>query len=656
MYKGLSIYDFCAFMIILGLIASIFLRNLWRFKKSRVFLVSLSSTIVAILFNAVFLGLTSMQLTPFTKTVAYVSKNIYFLILIVIVLFSYVYLLSTMGILNFYNRKINFYSINLLLLLCVPVIFVIISFPFKWIFSISSEVRYKQNFGHYFYYGWLILIYLNGIFIAIIKKQFLNKIKIIDCFVLYPINIGGLLFQILFPDSSFFMFVLAMSFYIISITTQRPEDFINPTLNVRSSTSYFKDTETLFMTKNSVFHIYVKILNHSQIKKYIGERSYFDFLRNVSDRIHAILNSTKSYADLYYLEDSEFCVVIEHDKKRYVNEISQRISELFDGEYDFESFKVYPDVRTCDVSIPTDINNVSYLFYFAKAFHHIVPTVKTPISYGSISQTTEFRIKNDIEHIIKNAIKTDRFDVFYHPVLNIKENKYDSVEALIRLTDEEYGEIPPSIFIPFAEINGFILEIGEIVFKKVLSFIKSDEFKNNELKYVQINLTFAQCMEKDFSQKVISLLEQYQVLPSQVQFEITEDIEENNVEIVKDNIKQLHEKGIVFALDDYGTGYSNIKQVLTLPIEIVKLDKSFVQEIDNDQMKIIIDGTINMLKNLGRKVLIEGIESKESLDYFKELQCRIEKTQIDIFACDYAQGYYLSKPLSINDLCKFLGK
>lgn len=654
MYRGFSIYDFCAFMIIICLILSIFLRKLWRYKTSRVFLVALCTCAVAIIENSVYLKITSNPLTPKLMTVAYIAKYLYFVSLIVLIVFSYVYLISTMGLFRLINKKNSYYRINIVFLTAIPIIFLVLSFPFKWIFEISVDNAYIIHFGHYIYYALLNLIFLFGVHTAIKNKKYLTHLKKIDCIILYPLNIVNIAHQMLHSDYSFIMFVIAMTFYVISTTTQRPEDLINPTLQAKASSSFYRDTDSILLTGQEIYHIYVKILNHSQIKKYVGERSYIEFLSSVSNRIHAIINDTKSFADLYYLEDSEFCISIDGSKHRYVKKISNEVCELFYNEYDFSSFKVYPDVRSCIVRIPYDIEKSTYLYYFAKAFHHIVPSEKTPILFENIAQSNEFRIKNEIESIIKKAIKTDRFDVFFQPILNIRDGKIDSAEALLRLTDEKYGNISPNIFIPFAEINGVILQIGEIVFRKVLTFVKSNEFTKSGLKYIQVNLTLAQCMESNFAEKVIALLDEYNIEPSKIQFEITQSMEGYNIEVIESNISKLHEKGIVFALDDYGVGYSNIKQVITLPIDIVKLHKSFVQEIENEQMKIIINGTITMLKNLGKKVLIEGVESQEGFDYFNSLECKIENEEQPVKVCDFVQGYYISKPVSINGLLKLL--
>lgn len=655
MYKGFSIYDFCAFFITLGLILSIYVRKLWRDRTNSILLICLFITLSAIVQNSLFIKLITLPFTSLNIFICIALRNLYFISLLLIMCFTYLYMLSTMGLYHLVRTsKRSTYKNLLYMLFLVPLSFIIVSLPNKWIMEISKENGYVVNIGTSILYIFMILVLLFGIITAFIHRKYLTKVKILDCLILYPINIISIFHQMINQDYSFMMFVIVMSFYVISITTQKPENLINPILDAKTSHSFYSDTETIYLTKQNVSHIYVKIVNHSQIKKYIGDQSYIKFLRDVSNQIHNLIEELKIQLNFYYLEDSEFCIVLEDTNAKYVKKLADNVAALFFNEYEFNRFKVFPDARICVVSIPDDIKTYEYLSYFAKVFHHLIPIEKTPVYYKSIAQDKEFLIKNDIENIIKKALDNDRFKIYYQPIYNVKEGRFDSVEALLRLNDDNYGDLDPSFFISVSEISGSIIQIGDIVFRKVLSFISSSEFKNSGLKYVEVNLTLAQCMESTFVEKIFGLLNEYGVNPSQLHFEITENMEGYNIEVIENNIKKLYEAGIVFALDDYGTGYSNIKQVLALPVDIVKLDKAFVQEIDDPQMKIVIDDTITMLKNLNKKILVEGVESQETLDFFKDYKCEVDGFEEPVSGCEYIQGYYFSQPLPEEDLLKLI--
>lgn len=208
--------------------------------------------------------------------------------------------------------------------------------------------------------------------------------------------------------------------------------------------------------------------------------------------------------------------------------------------------------------------------------------------------------------------------------------------------DEEYGFISPDIFIKAAEKSGAIHRLGDFVLKEVFEFIGTEEFEKSGLDYIEINLSVQQCLQANLADNIIDLMDCYKISPDKVNLEITESVAGFSQSVVTNNLLKLNKTGIRFSLDDYGTGYSNIRRLGILPISIVKLDKLFVDEYHNEAIKIIIKHSVNMFKELDLKILVEGVETKEQLDEFIEV------------GCDYIQGFYYSMPLVAKDLIEFL--
>ena len=259
-----------------------------------------------------------------------------------------------------------------------------------------------------------------------------------------------------------------------------------------------------------------------------------------------------------------------------------------------------------------------------------------------MSSKQKVKVKSDMDMVISRGIKNRNFEMYYQPIYSIKEDKYVSAEALIRLNDEVYGFVSPALFIPAAEESGAIHEIGDYVIEDVCRFVGSEEFRDSGLEYVEINLSVAQCIESDLYEKIDSCMQKYGVRPDQINLEITETAVDYDPETTDRNIDKLAGSGIPFSLDDYGTGYSNIKRVVSLPLSIVKLDKTLVDEMDTPLMWIVISNTVRMLKRMGKKILVEGIEDKRSFMKFMDI------------GCDYIQGFYFSKPLPKDEFLKFL--
>ena len=232
----------------------------------------------------------------------------------------------------------------------------------------------------------------------------------------------------------------------------------------------------------------------------------------------------------------------------------------------------------------------------------------------------------------------------------MKKQKYTCAEALVRLNDPEYGVIPSALFIDYAERTNKIHIIGDFVLQKVCEFIASKEGRSLELESIEVNMSVTQCFETDLITKVRNLLDLYKISSNQLRFEITENAASFNPQIVEKNIKALNRMGINFSLDDYGTGFSNIKKLISLPFDVVKINKEFIDEIENTVSESLVDDMIHMLKSLGKQILIEGIESHERAELFVNLKCE------DDIACDYLQGYYFSKPLPQSEFVKFMKK
>ncbi|MGN1110240.1 MAG: EAL domain-containing protein, partial [Oscillospiraceae bacterium] len=193
-----------------------------------------------------------------------------------------------------------------------------------------------------------------------------------------------------------------------------------------------------------------------------------------------------------------------------------------------------------------------------------------------------------------------------------------------------------------AEESGEIHEVGRYVFEEVCRFIASDEYKKLGLDYIEVNLSVAECMNADLADDILATMARYNVPHESVNLEITETAASFSQRVMMDNLRKLSQAGVEFSLDDYGTGYSNINRVLSLPLKIVKLDKSFVNEQNNTKMWIFIQNTVKMLKEMNIEVLVEGVETVEMLEVFKKLKC------------DFIQGYYFSKPVCKDDFVKFI--
>lgn len=244
------------------------------------------------------------------------------------------------------------------------------------------------------------------------------------------------------------------------------------------------------------------------------------------------------------------------------------------------------------------------------------------------------RREGAVLHIIKEALRNGRFEVFYQPIYNVKKKCYSSAEALIRLKDESMGYISPEEFIPIAEQHGLIIEIGAYVFREVCRFITEERLWERGIEYIDVNLSVVQCMQENLHEQLIAIMDEYHLPYHCINLEITETAAVLSTEALRNNMTCLMEKGVNFSLDDYGTGFSNTASIVEYPFHTIKLDKSMLwSSTDSEKAMCALEYMIAMIKSMQMELICEGVETVEQANMLERM------------GCDYFQGYYYSKPV-----------
>lgn len=248
---------------------------------------------------------------------------------------------------------------------------------------------------------------------------------------------------------------------------------------------------------------------------------------------------------------------------------------------------------------------------------------------------------NVLAHIAK-ALRKSEFVPMLQPKVDIQTGEIESFEALARWISPALGFVSPALFIPVAENTGNIAKIDRAIFKKVLQWQKQRKDTNRPMYQVSINISPSHFYHPSFVESVIELMEQYEIDPQYIKFEITESIELENVMRAKKIIHDLLTYGIATAIDDFGVGYSSLSYLQELPFEEIKIDKSFVDNLADPRMNAVIKTIIHLSQNLNMRSVAEGIETEEQ---HKELQR---------LGCNTGQGYYYFKPMPLHEVDELL--
>lgn len=240
-----------------------------------------------------------------------------------------------------------------------------------------------------------------------------------------------------------------------------------------------------------------------------------------------------------------------------------------------------------------------------------------------------------LQNKMTTAVLESAFSLYYQPQFNVKTSDLRGFEALIRWRDKELGDISPALFIPLAEETGLIIPIGTWVLNTAFSTLKKWQIKYNFKGIMSVNISPKQLKQHNFIDELQNLLVRYNLSPSSIELEITEGIMIENMDDTVSKLKQIKEMGIRVSLDDFGTGYSSLSYLQMLPLDTLKIDKSFIKNItakDGIQANIT-NSIINMVSKMGLDTIAEGVEKNDQLEILKKFDCNI------------IQGYLRGKPM-----------
>jgi EAL domain-containing protein (putative c-di-GMP-specific phosphodiesterase class I) len=248
-----------------------------------------------------------------------------------------------------------------------------------------------------------------------------------------------------------------------------------------------------------------------------------------------------------------------------------------------------------------------------------------------------------LEHDLRLALEREELQLYYQPQINLREGTISGVEALLRWNHPTRGLVAPGEFIPLAEVTGLIVPIGEWVLRQACAQIQAWRAAGVQPLVVAVNLSGRQFKEPNLIAMIRTLLEETQVEAAWLELEITESVMMDNLQEVNDTLHQLRALGLKIALDDFGTGYSSLNYLKTFPITTVKIDQSFVHDINAEANQAsIAQAIITLAHSLNLEVLAEGVETIEQQRY------------LQAHGCDTMQGYLFSRPLPAPQLPLFL--
>ena len=491
---------------------------------------------------------------------------------------------------------------------------------------------------------------LSIIYILLVFTDYKKGFKIALAFII--IAVGNLLYGMIMTHSINSMpgmvtnivaliTLLTIYGFYKKISISNLTDYITEHGNRRN---YVTEVNEHIESKKSFTLACIELEDFKHIIDLYGIQAGDFLLKKAAEKLSSILNRKDK---LFRITGSTFAIIFEpgeSPEERLKNVInSETITIPFDSDDDSTT------ETTCMLSLCAGVVYSHPPYNYAKTASSVLRDAETALAatrnmsdykiciYNENMENSELK-QREAEFLVKEALKKNYFYLVYQPQFSTNEKTLRGFETLIRCRKPDCSIVSPVSFIPAAEKTNLILKIDEFVLRNAMQEFKPLlENSDNEL-LVSINVSAKTMCSHNFASKLKSIVDDLQFPAERLEIEITEYSFAESTETTIANIKSLHEMGVHIAIDDFGTGYTSIKQLMTLPINLLKIDKSLIDDIETNQsMRDIVDSVIYMGHIMNCDVISEGVEKEGQLDILHEHKC------------DFIQGFVWGKPMDFED-------
>lgn len=499
------------------------------------------------------------------------------------------------------------------------------------------ETSYVKNVETYALFSYGIPIFavnvFCGLYIAstlimtiILRKQITKGRRYVIYSWLIIWFIAGLV-QILIPQALVISFSMGIACIFMYCKLENPETLIDDQTGLFNKRGFQLKMEEQLKKNARDGLVSISFTNMNVITEIFGNK----MVKKLNKQICDFADKCESTI-AFKLDDN--IITLLYDSKDDIEGILEYFIKRFEQPWTVNEVHILVNATISCIENVSMFNDVEELeetiYYFA------IDGKKRPEQVIRIDNR-EIELKKrrtEVQHALEWALRNDAVEVYYQPIYNIEKGCFSTMEALVRIRDENGTVIPPGEFIEFAEKNGMILKLGEMIFRKVCDFIRRMRIEEYGIEFIDVNLSVVQCMQEELAREFKNIMGEYQIPPHRIVLEITETAAIASQKTLDRNMKELIDYGTAFSLDDYGSGYSNLAYIVELPVKIIKIDREItIAYSKSEKARIATEHTIKMIHDLGMEIIVEGVETEAEYIAFKKL------------GVDYIQGFYFSKPL-----------
>ncbi|WP_214780048.1 EAL domain-containing protein [Exiguobacterium sp. s22] len=389
--------------------------------------------------------------------------------------------------------------------------------------------------------------------------------------------------------------------------------------------------------ERSVACLYIDVNRWRFLSDILGHHGADELIIQVAERLKYTIHMDDV---LTRIGPSEFIILLFAQRSSLAHQKAEKCIKAISSTFDVDGTTLELTMSAGISHYPKDTHSPNELIQFARlAAHESKRDGKNKIKTFEESSRPQIFRHIEIEKALVTALSKDELTLVYQPKIDLKRNRLEGVEALLRWQHPKIGKIDPSDFIPIAENTGLIHSIGNWVIREGCRTWVRWQRSGIRPFTLSLNVSPLQFAREDFVDTLQSILLETGMDPMYLELEVTESSMLSYEASTREKLTQLHQLGILISLDDFGTGYSSFSQLRELPVQVLKIDRSFIENLFTDRnQEAIVRSMIQLGHNLGMKVLMEGVETSAQLEWLlKE-------------SCDYVQGYYFSRPLHETDV------
>ena len=476
----------------------------------------------------------------------------------------------------------------------------------------------------------LIALYTMLVFRKALRLRMLHAVA-----VYYFVVVIGSAIQLFYPALRSELFFQAIAFLGLFLTFEDDDTRYDEITGLYNKTAFRWDNIRLLNTKRNYYVINLKIRNLKFYARIMNTEGYMRLLQSIAEWMSRLRRGS----DVYHFDDN-YTMIIYKSTEEEIRQLIDIMKEMLEKAWYFDEleahFRAFISVAKC----PEDMKSVDSVFDLVEyetgsESEHVIIQYRESLA--------QVKREAAVERALRKAILNRSFQIYYQPIHNCETDRVCSAEALVRLFDDELGQVPPAEFIPIAEKSAMIVEIGDIIFEKVCRFIRDFHPTLAGIEYIEINISMAQFMFTGLVDRFDELIRTYGVKAGNINLEITESVASDSSESFMRAVRRLAGMGFTFSMDDYGTGYSNISSILNVEFKNIKMDKIFLTRALSDEASAtVLKDTVKLIRHLNRNVLQEGVETREELSLVRESGCNL------------VQGFFFSQPLPEADFMEYI--